>query len=171
MELSYCVVNTNGGPLLARCLDSLTSKTTYAPYEIVVVDNGSQSEEARAYFSHFKHRLLHYSGPFNFSAVNNFAVKQTDSSWLLFLNYDTEVFDGDWLTTMAEHVQRPEVGAVGPRLLYPDDTVQHAGIVVGVGGPTVRGHNARLCCARGAWLCGATDANGTIGTTGRQCSS
>jgi GT2 family glycosyltransferase len=120
--------------LLARCLDSLTSKTSYAPYEIVVVDNDSQSEEARAYFSHFKHRLLHYSGPFNFSAVNNFAVEQADSPWLLFLNNDTEVIDGDWLTTMAEHVQRPEVGAVGPRLLYPDDTVQHAGIVVGVGG-------------------------------------
>src|SRR5205823_3902909 len=79
--------------LLARCLDSLMSKTSYAPYEIVVVDNGSQSEETRAYFSHCKHRLLHYSGPFNFSAVNNFAVKQTDSSWLLFLSYDTEVFD------------------------------------------------------------------------------
>jgi len=120
--------------LLARCLESLTSKTSYAPYEIVVVDNDSQSEEARAYFSHFKHRLLRYRGPFNYSAVNNFAVEQTDSPWLLFLNNDTEVIDGDWLTTMAEHVQRPEVGAVGPRLLYPDDTVQHAGIVVGVGG-------------------------------------
>jgi GT2 family glycosyltransferase len=120
--------------LLARCLDSLTSKTSYAPYEIVVVDNDSQSEEARAYFSHFKHRLLRYSGPFNFSAINNFAVEQTDSPWLLFLNNDTEVIEGDWLTMMAEHVQRLEVGAVGPRLLYPDDTVQHAGIVVGVGG-------------------------------------
>lgn len=120
--------------LLARCLDSLTSKTSYASYEVVVVDNDSQSEDARAYFSHFKHRLLHYSGPFNVSALNNFAVKQTDSPWVLFLSYNTEVFDGDWLTTMAEHVQRPEVGAVGPRLLYPDDTVQHAGIVVGVGG-------------------------------------
>jgi GT2 family glycosyltransferase len=120
--------------LLARCLESLTSKTGYAPYEIVVVDNDSQSEEARAYFSLFKHRLLRYSGPFNFSALNNFAVEQTDSPWVLFLNNDTEVIEGDWLTTMAEHVQRPEVGAVGARLLYPDDTVQHAGIVVGVGG-------------------------------------
>jgi GT2 family glycosyltransferase len=120
--------------LLARCVDSLTSKTSYASYEIVVVDNDSQSEDARAYFSHFKHRLLHYSGPFNVSALHNFAVKQTDSPWLLFLSYHTEVLDGDWLTTMAEHVQRPEVGAVGPRLLYADDTVQHAGIVVGVGG-------------------------------------
>ena len=120
--------------LLARCLDSLTSKTTYAPYEIVVVDNDSQSEEARAYFSNFKHRLLRYSGPFNFSAMNNFAVEQTDSPWLLFLNNDTEVIESEWLTMMAEHVQRPAVGAVGPKLLYPDDTVQHAGIVVGVGG-------------------------------------
>ncbi|HYY36023.1 MAG TPA: glycosyltransferase family 2 protein, partial [Candidatus Binatia bacterium] len=120
--------------LLARCLDSLTSKTSYAPYEVVVVDNDGQSDDARAYFSHFKHRILHYPGPFNFSAINNFAVKQTDSPWLLFLNYHTEVLDGDWLTTMAEHVQRREVGAVGPRLLYPDNTVEHAGIVLGVGG-------------------------------------
>src|SRR5207302_230452 len=81
-----------------------------------------------------KHRVLNYSGPFNYSAINNFAVEQTDSPWLLFLNNDTEVIDGDWLATMAEHIQRPEVGAVGPRLLYPDDTVQHGGIVVGVGG-------------------------------------
>ncbi len=120
--------------LLARCLDSLTSKTSYAPYEIVVVDNDSQSEEARAYLSNLKHRVLPYSGPFNFSAMNNFAVEQTDSPWLLFLNNDTEVIEGEWLTMMAEHVQRPAVGAVGPKLLYPDDTVQHAGIVVGVGG-------------------------------------
>ncbi|MFZ0916832.1 MAG: glycosyltransferase [Candidatus Udaeobacter sp.] len=120
--------------LLARCIDSLTSKTNYAPYEIVVVANDSQSEDARAYFSRFKHRLLHYSGPFNSSAINNFAVKQTDSPWLLFLSCHIEVFDSDWLIMMAEHVQRPEVGAVGPRLLYPDDTVQHAGTVLGVGG-------------------------------------
>ena len=120
--------------LLARCLDSLTRETSYAPYEIVIVDNDSQTEEARAYLSSLKHRVLHYSGPFNFSAINNFAVEQTDSPWILFLNNDTEVIDGEWLTIMAEHIQRPEVGAVGPRLLYPDDTVQHGGIVVGVGG-------------------------------------
>jgi O-antigen biosynthesis protein len=120
--------------LLVRCLDSLTNKTDYVPYEIVVVDNDSQSEEARAYFSQFRHRLLRYGGPFNFSAINNFAVEQTDSPWLLFLNNDTEVIEGDWLTLMAENVQRPDVGAVGPKLLYPDDTVQHAGIVMGVGG-------------------------------------
>jgi hypothetical protein len=100
---------------------------------VVVVANDSQSEDVRRCFSHFKHRLLDYSGHFNLSSMNNYAVKQTDSPWLLFLNDQTEVFDGDWLTTMAEHVQRSEVGAVGPRLLCADDTVQHGGIVVGVG--------------------------------------
>lgn len=120
--------------LLKRCLASITRETTYAPYEIVIVDNDSETEEARDFLASTKHRVLNYSGPFNFSAINNFAVEQTDSPWLLFLNNDTEVIDGDWLTIMAEHIQRPEVGAVGPRLLYPDDTVQHGGIVVGVGG-------------------------------------
>jgi GT2 family glycosyltransferase len=120
--------------LLERCVDSIVRETSYAPYEIVIVDNDSQTDEARAYLAGLKHRVLNFSGPFNFSAINNFAVEQTDSPWLLFLNNDTEVIDGDWLTILAEHVQRPEVGAVGPRLLYPDDTVQHAGIVVGVGG-------------------------------------
>jgi GT2 family glycosyltransferase len=120
--------------LLARCLDSLTKKTNYTPYEIVIVDNDSEAEETHAYLAGLKHRVLRYSGPFNYSAINNFAVEQTDSPWLLFLNNDTEAIEGDWLTIMTEHVQRPEVGAVGPRLLYPDDTVQHGGIVVGVGG-------------------------------------
>ena len=120
--------------LLSRCLDSISSLTSYAPYEVVIVDNDSRTPEARAYLSSLKHRVLNFSGPFNFSAINNFAVEQTDAPWLLFLNNDTEVIDGDWLNTMAEHIQRPEVGAVGPRLLYPDDTVQHGGIVVGVGG-------------------------------------
>jgi GT2 family glycosyltransferase len=120
--------------LLARCVESITRETTYAPYEIVIVDNDSRNDETRAYLSTTKHRVLNYSGPFNYSAINNFAVEQTTAPWLLFLNNDTEVIDGDWLTTMAEHIQRPEVGAIGPRLLYPDDTVQHGGIVVGVGG-------------------------------------
>jgi GT2 family glycosyltransferase len=120
--------------LLKRCVESITRETTYAPYEIVIVNNDSETEEARDFLSSTKHRVLNYPGPFNFSALNNFAVEQTENPWLLFLNNDTEAIDGDWLTIMAEQIQRVEVGAVGPRLLYPDDTVQHAGIVVGVGG-------------------------------------
>jgi GT2 family glycosyltransferase len=133
-KVSIIIPFRDGVELLARCLDSLTSKTSYAPYEIVVIDNDDRSEEARAYFSRFNHRLLHYGGPFHFSAINNFAVKHTESPWLLFLDHSTEVFESEWLTTMAEHVQRREVGAVGPRLIYPDQTVGHAGIVLGVGG-------------------------------------
>ena len=121
-------------PLLSRCIDSIVKKTSYPDYEIVIVNNDSQSEEARDYFSRTTHRLLHFQGPFNFSAINNFAVEQTQCPWLLFLNNDVEVIDSDWLGVMVEHVQRPEVGAVGARLLYPNNTIQHAGVVLGVGG-------------------------------------
>ncbi|MFL6537482.1 MAG: glycosyltransferase [Chthoniobacterales bacterium] len=120
--------------LLRRCVDSVRTRTSYEPYEIVIVDNDSSSPEARDYFAKSPDRVLHFPGPFNFSAINNFAVQETDSPWLLFLNNDTEAIETGWLTAMVEHVQRPEVGAVGARLLFSDDTVQHAGIVVGVGG-------------------------------------
>ena len=121
-------------PLLSRCIDSIVKKTSYPDYEIIIVNNDSQSEEAREYFSRTPHRLLHFQGPFNFSAINNFAVERTQCPWILFLNNDVEVIESEWLGVMVEHVQRPEVGAVGARLLYPDDTIQHAGVVLGVGG-------------------------------------
>ena len=124
----------DGIPLLSRCVDSIVNKTSYTDYEIVIVNNDSETQEARDYFSQLRHRLLHFRGPFNFSAINNFAVERTSCPWLLFLNNDVEVIEPDWLSVMVEHVQRPEVGAVGARLLYPDDTVQHAGVVLGVGG-------------------------------------
>ena len=121
--------------LLARCLESVTSKTSLRSLRD---RRGRQRQpvgrKRSEYFARLEHRVLHFSGPFNYSAINNFAVENCDSPWLLFLNDDIEVIDQNWLTIMAEHVQRPEVGAVGPRLLYPDDTVQHAGVVVGVGG-------------------------------------
>ena len=120
--------------LLTRCIDSITAKTEYANYEIVIVDNDSSSDEARAFFSETPHRVMHFAGPFNYSAMNNLAVEETDAPWLLFLNNDVEVINADWLTVMAEHVQRPEVGAVGARLLYPDGRIQHAGVVLGIGG-------------------------------------
>ncbi len=120
--------------LLARCVESVVAKTAYENYEIVIIDNDSESEAARAYFEKTPHRILRYSGPFNYSAMNNFAVEQTDAPWILFLNNDTEAIEPDWLTAMAEHVQRPEVGAVGARLLRRDETIQHAGVVLGVRG-------------------------------------
>ena len=133
-KISIIIATRDRIDLLARCIASVEAKTSYENYEIVLVDNDSQSEEARDFFRNFPHRLLHYEGPFNYSAINNFAVEHTDAPWLLFLNNDTEVISSGWLTAMAEHVQRPEVGAVGARLLFRDETIQHAGVVLGVRG-------------------------------------
>ena len=133
-RISIIIATRDRIDLLSRCISSIINKTSYPNFEIIVVDNESKSEEAREYFRHFEHRLLQFNGPFNFSALNNLAVEQSNSPWLLFLNNDVEVIESEWLTVMAEHVQRPEVGAVGARLLYPNDTVQHAGVVLGVGG-------------------------------------
>jgi len=130
---------------LARCIESITTRTSYPNYEIVVVGNDRRSEEARAYFGRSEHQLLYYEGPFNYSAINNFAVEQTESPWLLFLNNHIEAIEPDWLAYMAEHVQRPEVGAVGARLLNPDDTIEQAGVVLGENGiaqPAFRGFPA-----------------------------
>ncbi len=115
---------------LSRCLESLTSKTDYRNYEIVIVE----SDGAIADVAASEHRWLHYDGPGNLSALNNFAVAQTKSPWLLFLNADMEAIESDWLNVMAEHIQRPEVGAVGARLISSAGTIQHAGLVLGVGG-------------------------------------
>ncbi len=133
-KISIIIATRDRIPLLSRCIETLTTKTSYRDFEVVIVDNDSATEEARAYFEQTPHRVLRYEGPFNFSAMNNLAVEQTDSPWLLFLNNDVEIIESEWLSAMVEHVQRPEVGAVGARLLYPDETVQHAGVVMGVGG-------------------------------------
>ena len=133
-RISIIIATRDRIDLLSRCIASIISKTSYPNYEIIVVDNESKSDEAQEYFRNCEHRVLQFQGPFNFSALNNLAVEQTTASWLLFLNNDVEVIESEWLTIMAEHVQRPEVGAVGARLLYPNDTVQHAGVVLGVGG-------------------------------------
>lgn len=133
-KISIIISTRDRIDLLARCIESVEAKTTYLNYEIVVVDNDSQSEEAHRYFQNFPHRLLRFEGPFNYSAIHNFAVEKTDAPWLVFLNNDTEVIESGWLTAMAEHGQRPEVGAVGARLLLRDETIQHAGVVLGVRG-------------------------------------
>lgn len=133
-KITIIIPMRDGVELTRRCVESLTHKTNYPNYEIVIVDNGSTTSEAKHWLKTLSHRVLFYEKPFNYSAINNFAVKQTNGEWLLFLNNDTEIFESDWLIAMAEHVQRPEVGAVGAQLLFPDKTIQHAGIVLGLAG-------------------------------------
>lgn len=128
-------------PQLSRCIDSLLSQTDYPAFEILLVDNGSQTPEACQFLAGLSAlgseqiRVLSAPGPFNLSRLNNLGVAQARGEFVLLLNNDTATLQADWLTQMVRHGLRPGVGAVGARLLYPDGTLQHAGVVMGLGGP------------------------------------
>jgi len=128
--------------LLERCVESIRARTDYRPFEIIIVDNGSVEEEAFAFFGRVEReniaRVLVETGPFNYSRLNNRAAAQALGDVLVFLNNDTEVDDPGWLTEMISHAARSQVGAVGARLWYPDGTLQHGGVILGLGG--VAGH-------------------------------
>jgi glycosyltransferase involved in cell wall biosynthesis/2-polyprenyl-3-methyl-5-hydroxy-6-metoxy-1,4-benzoquinol methylase len=122
--------------LLRQCLVSIEEKTSYHPYEIIIIDNNGRDPETIQYLDALsdQHRVLHYPQPFNFSAINNFGADQAKGEYLLFLNDDTQVIDGEWLAALVEQAQRPEVGAVGAKLLYPDNRIQHGGVILGIFG-------------------------------------
>jgi O-antigen biosynthesis protein len=130
-KISIIISTRPGLEPLERCIENLLRRTSYPSYEIVIVNDDKFRAES-AFASHFPHRTVRFSGEANECTVRNFAVKQTNDPWILFLKENIEPIEADWLTIMAEHAQRPEVGAVGPRLLNPNGTVEQAGIVVGV---------------------------------------
>jgi len=136
--VSIIIPTRDGAALLRKCVDSIRKKTTWGNYEIIVMDNGSSETAALEYLEQLdgldECRVIRHEGPFNFSAINNAAAQEAAGEMLVFLNNDTEVSSGDWLEAMLELAQLPHAGAVGPCLLYPDDTIQHAGIVLGLGG-------------------------------------
>ncbi len=140
--VSIIIPNKDQAALLARCIESL-GKSSYANIEIVIVENGSQLPETHAYYRSLEKqphvRIVEWTKPFNYAAVNNFAAAQARGDLLLFLNNDTEAINPDWLEAMVKLAVQPGVGAVGAKLYYADDTIQHAGIVVGMGG--VAGHS------------------------------
>ena len=118
--------------LLSRCIASIEEYTTYPHYEIVIVDNDSIEPQTQAYLQQVSHRVITYPGDFHFSRMMNAAARQVSGEHLLFLNNDMEVLKAEWLEALVEHANRPEVGAVGAKLLYPNHTVQHAGVVIGL---------------------------------------
>lgn len=137
-RVSIVIPTRNGVRHLRRCLDSILGRTTYPDYEVVIVDNGSDDSATLAFFKEVasaKVRVLSYPHPFNYSAINNFAARQTSGEIVALLNDDLEVITPGWLEEMVAHALRPEIGCVGAMLYYPDDTLQHAGVVLGVGGP------------------------------------
>ncbi len=123
--------------LLRSCIAKIDKKSTYSNYEILIVDNESSDEETLDYLKNSRHRCLAYPGRFNFAGMINFAVREAAGEHVILLNNDTEVITPEWIEAMLEHSQRPEVAAVGARLLYPDGRVQHEGIIIGVGGSAV----------------------------------
>lgn len=132
--LSIIIPTRNGLALVRKCVESIVAKTTYSPYEIIIVDNGSDDPETLDYFLALQKsntaRVIRDDAPFNYAALNNRAVAQAQGSVIAFLNNDVEIISPDWADEMVSHALRPEIGAVGGRLLYPDDTVQHAGIIL-----------------------------------------
>lgn len=144
--VSIIIPTRNLGKLLNECLNSIFSLTTYNNYEVIVVDNGSDEPETLDVIQQWQDKAekslncLQLDVPFNYSLLNNHAVAASQGEYLLFLNNDTKIITADWLEAMIEQAQRPHIGAVGALLLYPDDTVQHAGVILGVTGIAGHGH-------------------------------
>jgi len=142
--VSIIIPTRDGVDLLRQCTESI-ARTTYPAFEIIIVDNDSTDPETLRWLDAFDnghdHRVLRHPGAFNFSAVNNAAAAAAKGELLCLLNNDTEVIEADWLTEMVRWIQQPDVGIVGAKLLYPNDTVQHAGVVLGLGGLAGHGHH------------------------------
>ncbi len=160
-KVSILIPNKNHVRTLRRCIQSVLQKTTYPNYEILIVDNGSDEPALSEYYrelqEHENIRVLHYDRPFNFSAINNYAAGQATGRYLVLLNNDIQIITPGWMEEMMMYVQREDVGAAGAMLYYPDRTIQHAGIVLGLGADRIAGHAFYRY------------PKGTIGYMGRAC--
>ena len=143
--VSIIIPNKNHFEDLKRCITSVKELTTYNNYEIVIVDNGSSESDVLDYYSELKKdkniNILSYDKPFNYSAINNYAVKNCNGEYLLLLNNDTKVITPGWIEELLMYAQQDNVGAVGAKLFYPNNTVQHGGIILGLGSDRIAGHS------------------------------
>src|SRR5690606_35343292 len=137
-RVSLLVPTRDRAELLRTCVESLLERTDYPDFEVVVIDNGSSEADALDYLDLLRHRsgvrVLRFDAPFNYSAINNWAAGQCDGEVVGLVNNYIEVISRDWLREMVSHAVRPEIGAVGAMLYYPDDRIQHAGVVLGIHG-------------------------------------
>ena len=138
-KVSIIIPTKDYAETLDVCLKSLYEKTSYPNYEVIVVDNRSEEEATFALFERYKKQYKNFkvmkaNYEFNYSKINNMAVKKCQGEFVCLLNNDTEIISEDWLNIMLGYAMQSHIGAVGPKLLYPDNTVQHAGIILGLGG-------------------------------------
>lgn len=141
--VSILIPNKDHIEELHTCITSLEGKSTYRNYEILIIENNSTEEQTFEYYKKLEQtsdhiRVLYYEGEFNYSRINNFGVQQARGEYLLLLNNDTEMIHPESIWELLSHAMRPGVGIVGARLYFPDNTIQHAGVIVGYGG--VAGH-------------------------------
>lgn len=145
--VAVIVPTRDGVDLLKTCVGGVLEATDYPRVSVTIVDNGSIRTETLDYLAAIgadpRVSVLHADGPFNFSELNNLAVRQETSSYLCLLNNDIEIVDRGWLRHMMRYAVRDDAGAVGPKLLYPDGTIQHAGVVVGMGGAAGHAHRGQ----------------------------
>ncbi|MBU2578435.1 glycosyltransferase family 2 protein [Patescibacteria group bacterium] len=140
--VSIIIPTKNRADLLSKCVDSILTKTLYDKFEILIINNQSDAPETLEYFDlickNDKVKILDYDKPFNYSAINNFGVQHAKGEIIVMLNNDIEIISTLWLNEMVSQSSRPEIGAVGAKLYYPNGLIQHAGVVLGIGG--IAGH-------------------------------
>ncbi|MBE9163728.1 tetratricopeptide repeat protein [Tychonema sp. LEGE 06208] len=145
-RVSIIIPTRDLGDVLDNCLESIFTKSVYPNYEVIVIDNGSQEQHTAEILDKWtakesaRFKSYRLDIPFNFSKINNYAASKAEGDYLLFLNNDTEVITPDWIDGMVEQAQRSSIGAVGNLLVYSDNKIQHAGVVMGLGGG-VAGHS------------------------------
>ena len=143
-KISIVIPNKDHVEDLRRCVTSIFEKSTWENYEIIVVENNSETREIFSYYDELRNnpriKIVTWEGTFNYSAVNNFGVAAAEGDYILLLNNDTQVITVNWMEELLMYAQRPDVGAVGGKLYYGDKTIQHAGVVIGLGAHRTAGH-------------------------------
>ncbi|MDD8048037.1 MAG: glycosyltransferase family 2 protein [Thomasclavelia sp.] len=135
-SVSIIIPVKDNADVTRKCLESIYDKTDYSNYEIIIVDNRSCDEDTFTLLKQYENkgnfRVIKADFEFNYSAINNLAVKESNSDVILLLNNDTKIISSNWLSVMVGYAMQPHIGAVGPKLLYPDNTIQHGGIILGL---------------------------------------
>ncbi|MEH2957004.1 glycosyltransferase family 2 protein [Candidatus Merdisoma sp. JLR.KK006] len=142
--ISIIIPNRDHMEDLSRCVESIINKSTYPDYEIIVVENNSETKEIYDYYKALEHNerihIVKYEGDFNYSRINNFGISFARGKYVLLLNNDMKVITREWMEELLMYAQRPDVAAVGGKLYYADNSIQHAGIVIGLGAHRAAGH-------------------------------